>query len=218
MTDGVAATAGDASTGTGPRRLGRLGLLLGTPLLVGAAFAAHPHGGSPLFRAPFAAGDRWLGYHLVLLPLLGLLGASLYVLLADFDGPVAALGRAGVAVYGVCYLTFEALAGIAVGVGLRAVQALPEGRRAAAATVLEAVGTGPITAGFALLGTAGATVAVVALGASLRRAGAPLAPVLLLGGVPLTTVAHGSGPGDVVGMALFLVGVAWLELRWRRAG
>lgn len=206
-----------AAASTGRRRVVRLLLLVGGPLLLGAAFAVHPHGGVELLDASRTAVDRWFRYHLVLLPLLGLLGVCLSVLLADFEGTVAVVGRAGTAVYLVCYVAFEAIAGIGTGIVVREARAFSGAQRAAAAAVVEGIATEPAVIALALLGTAGGLLAVVALGLSLRRAGAPLVPVILLGGAPLAMVGHGGGYVDVFGMLLFTAGVAWLELLWRRA-
>ncbi|WP_415378790.1 hypothetical protein [Halosimplex sp. TS25] len=202
------------NSGTDGRRLGRLLLLVGSPILLAAAFAAHPHGGADLVAAGDATADWWFRYHLVLLPLLGLLGVCLFVLLADFDGTTATVGRAGTAVYGVCYVAFEAIAGIAVGIVLHEGEAFSGVQQEAATAIAEGIGTNPAVVALALIGTAGGLVAVIAVGILYRRAGAPLAPVFLLGGAPLAMVGHGGGHVDVVGTLLFLVGVAWLELRW----
>lgn len=208
---------GRAAASTGRRRVARLLLLVGGPLALGAAFAVHPHGGVELLGASQAAVNRWFRYHLVLLPLLGLLGVCLSVLLADFDGTAAVIGRAGTAVYLVCYVAFEAIAGIGTGIVVREARAFSGEQRAAAAGVVEGIAAEPAVIALALLGTAGGLLAVVALGVLFRRAGAPLAPVVLLAGAPLAMVGHGGGYVDVFGMLLFTVGVAWLELRWRRA-
>ncbi|WP_174811777.1 hypothetical protein [Salinadaptatus halalkaliphilus] len=190
-------------------------LLVGTPIALGGVLAVHPHGGTDLYESLAPVADVWLYVHLLLLPLFALLGVSLYLLLADFAGPVATAGRIGVAVYLVTYLAFEAIAGIATGLLVRVGQGLPAEQQAGVAAALEATVTSPVVGALALVGSLAITVAAVALGILLRRAGAPLVPVALLAGVPLVVVAHGGGYADVLGAAMIAISVGWLEFGWR---
>lgn len=187
----------------------RLALLLGTPLLLGVLFFVHPDGSGGL-DSLLPVADLWLSLHLAMLPLLGLLGASFYVLLARFDGTLATVGRVGVAVYATFYVAFEAIAGVASGLLATGAGPLAPAQRAGVATAFESFLVPSVTLG--TIGSLGATVAVVATGVLLRRSGAPVVPVILLGGAPLATVFHGGTPLDALGMAAYLVGVAWLEL------
>jgi hypothetical protein len=214
MTNAHSAATGTRTHGPASRRLARLALLLGTPVLLGAALWFHPAGTGQIYDSIAPIADRWLAYHALLLPLFGLLGCCLYVLLDEYDGPAGRLGRVGVAVYFVCYVAFEAVAGIATGLVARGAQGLPEAQQAGVAAALQAT-MAPILV-LAVAGTAGALLAVGALVLRLRRDGAPAAPVALLFGAPLTAFGHGGAKLDVLGMALFLAGVAWLELRWTR--
>lgn len=197
------------------RRYGRWLLLVGTPLLLGGVLWFHPHGGDGLYDALTPVVDTWLLVHYLLLPLFGLLGVCLYLLLRGYTGPIATIGRIGVAVYLVFYIAFEAIAGIATGLLIREAQALPPEQQEGVAEAIQVVSAEPIAA-LALTGTVGAIVAVVAIAILLRRSGAPLVPVALLAGVPITVVGHGGGQVDVFGMILFGIGVVWLELSWRR--
>lgn len=201
------------------RRFGRVLLLVGTPVLLGAALWFHPHGGPDVYESLEPVADRWLLVHVLLLPLFALLGICLHVLLREYDGLVATIGQVGTAVYLACYLAFEAMAGIATGVLVREARTIPPEQQEGVASVVQVLFTEPIagvTQLLALIGTAGIVVAVTALAVLLRRSGAPLVPVLLLAGVPVTVVAHGGGGADVVGTAAFFVSVVWLEFGWRR--
>mgnify|MGYP000170990220 FL=1 len=197
----------DPPAGSPGRRL----LLFGAPILLGALFLIHPDGSGGL-DALVSVADTWLFIHLAMLPLLGLLGASLYVLLEGYAGPVATVGRVGAGVYATFYVAFEAIAGVATGVVVHGAHAHPAGHRAGLAGAIDALVVPSVAIG--AIGTLGALVAVVAAGVCLRRAGAPIAPVVLLGGLPLATLFHGGTPLDAVAIAAFLVGVAWLELGW----
>jgi hypothetical protein len=208
----VAATRSDSRTSIS--RLGRLLLLMGTPILLGALFAIHPDGSGGL-DGLLPVAETWLFLHVVMLPLLGLLGASFYMLLAGYSGTVATLGRAGVAIYVTFYIAFEAMRGLATGLVTQEAQTLAAEQQAGVATVVDALVAPSLVLG--LLGAIGALVATVAVGVLLRRSGAPLVPVVLLGGAPFATVFHAGTPLDAVGMGLYLLGLAWLELGWRGA-
>lgn len=201
-----------------PRLVGRWLLLLGTPLLLAVVLWFHPRAGDEPFANLLPLAETWFVVHALLLPLFGLLGIALYVLLRDYRGPLATVGRIGTATYLVCYLAFEAIAGIATAVLLRESRDLSAAQQDGVAAALEVVFTNPVdgVAGIlALLGTLGNAVAVLAIAILLRRSGAPVVPIALLAGAPISLVAHGSNPWDVVGMAAFCLGLAWLEFGWR---
>ncbi|WP_126663013.1 hypothetical protein [Haloterrigena salifodinae] len=203
-----------------PRVVGRGLLLVGAPFLLAVVLWFHPSAGDEPFAALSPVVDTWFLVHALLLPLFGLLGIGLYVLLREYRGTVATVGRVGVAVYLVCYLAFEAIAGIATAVLIRESGDLAADQREGVAAVVDVVLTEPIdgVAGLlAVVGTVGNLVAVLAIAVLLRRSGAPLVPVVLLAGSPIGLVAHGATPGATTGILAFCFGVAWLEFRWRLA-
>lgn len=186
-------------------------VLLGTPLALAALFWVHPHTGDDAYAALGPVADTWFAVHLLLLPLFGLLGASLYLLSTERRGTAATVGRVGTAVYLVAHTAYEAIVGIGSGIALRAARGLPQEQRAGVEAAVSALFSEPIVVGLAITGTVGCLVAVVAIAASERRAGAPLVPLAALFAAPLGLIAHSGPPGAVL-MALFTAGVAWLEL------
>lgn len=191
-----------------PASLGRWLLLVGTPVLLGALFLIHPDGSGGL-AGLLPVSETWLYLHVAMLPLLGLLGASFYALLGQETGTVATVGRAGVLVYMTFYLAFEAIAGIANGLLVHEAQGLAAAQQEGVAVAIDALTVPAVALG--VVGSLGALGAVIAIGVLRRRAGAPLVPILLLGGAPLATVFHAGTPLDALGMAAFLTGVVWLE-------
>lgn len=195
-------------------------VLFGTPIVTAGVLSFH------LFET-FTDGvyshvshdvGTWLTVHLLFLPLLGLLGVGLYLLLRGYEGVTATIGRAGIAAFATFYIAMEAIAGIAVGVLVREGQALPAAQRTGVATVVEALFYDPVVGGgsvslFAVLGVLGYLVAVVAIAIVLHREGAPRLPLVLLVGSFIAIFGH-AGPTGVLGMVLFFVAVVWLELRW----
>lgn len=203
-----------AETGVAVRRLGRRLCLVGTPLLLAITLWFHPHTHANVADSLTPIVDTWMLVHLVLLPLFGSLGVCLFLLLDGFSGPIATIGRIGTAIYFVCYIAFEAIAGIATGLLLREARTFPPAQQEGIAAGVQVFFDGSATdivPLLAVLGTVGALLAVVAIAALYRRSGAPLGPVVLLGGVPLALVGHGGGTVDVIGMVLFAIGTAWLE-------
>ncbi|SDY24354.1 hypothetical protein [Halobellus clavatus] len=187
-------------------------VLVATPILLGALFLIHPDGSGGLHGLRSSAGT-WLYLHVAMLPLLGSLGVAFYVLLDGYEGTVAAVGRAGVVIYMTFYIAFEAIAGIANGLLVHGTHTLAAEHQKGIAAAVDALAVPSMALG--MLGSLGALLAVGAIGILLRRSGAPMVPVVLLGGAPFATVFHAGTPLDAVGMGLFLAGVVWIELRWR---
>lgn len=211
-TDSDAQHRTDAAASAKP--LGRWLLLMGTPVLLGALFLIHPDGSGGL-EGLLAVSETWLDLHVAMLSMLGLLGACFYVLLQGYTGPVATVGRVGVGIYMTFYIAFEAIRGIATGLLVHDAHTLPAEQQEGVAAAVDVLATPSTVLG--ALGSLGALVAVVAISVLLRRSGAPLVPAVLLGGAPFATVFHAGTPLDAVGMGMFLAGVIWLELGWRRS-
>jgi hypothetical protein len=149
-----------------------------------------------------------------MLPLLGLFGGSLFLLLDGYAGPVATIGRVGVGIYLTFYVAFEAIAGVVTGLLTHKAHTVPAEQQAGVAAAIDSLVVPSLMLGF--VGTVGAFIAVVSIGIVLRRSGAPLLPVFLLGGAPLATLFHSGTPIDAIAMFLFVGGIVWLELRWQR--
>lgn len=189
-------------------------VLLGTPLALAVVLWIHPHAGDDVFANVEPVADTWFLVHVLLLPLFGLLGVALFLLLSGYRGRVATVGRIGVAIYLVFHTAYEAIAGIAVALAVREAEGLSDAQSEGAGEVVTVLSSDPMVGGLALLGTAGSIVAVGAIAVSLRRDGAPVLPLVLLAGAPVGLVAHGSVPTGPLSVVIFAVGVAWLEFAW----
>jgi hypothetical protein len=188
-------------------------LLIGPPVLLGILFFIHPDG-SGGHETLLSVGDTWLFLHVAMLPLLGLFGGSLFLLLDGYAGPVATIGRVGVGIYLTFYVAFEAIAGVVTGLLTHKAHTVPAEQQAGVAAAIDSLVVPSLMLGF--VGTVGAFIAVISIGILLRRSGAPLLPVFLLGGAPLATLFHSGTPIDAIAMFLFVGGIVWLELRWQR--
>lgn len=167
-------------------RTGRIGLvvrrlvLLGTPLVAAGVLSFHLFEmfSDGVYAHVGADVETWLAVHLLFLPLLGLLGVGLYLLLDGYHGLIATVGRIGIATFATFYIAMEAIAGIAVGLPVLEGRTLPAAQQTGVAAAVEALFYDPIVGGgsvslFAVLGVLGYLVAVVAIAVVLRREGAP---------------------------------------------
>lgn len=141
--------------------------LLAAAPAVAVALAGLAH---PVLLTPETA-DRWRLVHLLLLPLLPLVGASVWLLLLGERGPLAWAARALAAGYAVLYSALDAIAGI--GAGHQMDRTAERGDPRPPVEDLYDVGDPLGHTGVALL-----AVALLLTGVVLyRRAGSPLAPV-----------------------------------------
>lgn len=188
-------------------------VLLGAPLGAALAMWGHPHAEDDVFASLAPVVETWLAAHLLLFASMSLVGVGLYLLLAGHRGLVASIGRVGIGIYAACYLGYVAIVGVTVGLLVRAGQPLPAEQQAGVAEVVAYLYTEGTLFAVGAIGGLGYLVAVSAIGVALRRAGAPLVPLLALVGSTVALVVH-SGPAAVAGMGLFVVAVAWLEFGW----
>jgi hypothetical protein len=152
------------------------------------------------------------GFHIIQVPLIGLIALAVYLLTKGLEGRAARVSRWAIGVFAVFFSAYDAAAGIATGYALRNAQGLPAGAQEA---VYEAVKDMPglsLIFGLSIVGTGAWVVAVISAAIALRRAGAPrvpfvlliLAGVLLMGGHPF--------PFGTLAFGCFFVAAAWLEL------
>ena len=189
----------------------RRAVLFGVPLLYLVLGLLHPTPDPGL-------GDEtglFVGLHIGQLFLIGGLAYALWLLVDGIDGRAARIARALILPYAITYTALDAIAGIAMGTVVEKANALPAADQAAAGRLIDAVRE-PTLAGYvfyfatALIWFAAALAVVIAL----RQSG-PRPALMLMGlGAAVFAVGHPQ-PFGPIGMGLFLVGVAWLELRPR---
>ena len=191
----------------------RRAVLFGTPLLYLVLGILHP---VPDPSVGDATG-LFVGLHLAQLVLIGGLAWSMWMLVNGVEGRAATVARSLIVPYAIAYTTLDAIAGIAMGTVVRVANDLPAADRAAAARLVDAVRE-PTVSGYvfyfatALLWFALVLAVVAALRERARRA-----PLVLMGFGALVFAAGHPFPTGPIGMALFLAGVVWLELRPREA-
>ena len=187
----------------------RRAFLFGVPLLYVVLGLLHPNPDPGL-------GDPtrlFIGLHIAQLFLIGGLAYSLWLLVDGVDNRAARVARGLILPYVITYSAFDAVAGIAMGSVVREANALPAADQGAAGRLIDALRVETWDAYLFYVATALFWLAAALAVAIALRKSAPRPALLLMGlGAAVFAVAHPQPTGPV-GMALFVAGVAWLELR-----
>jgi hypothetical protein len=191
-----------------PQRLWPMPLGLRTVLMVGAPalFAAYTvlHPQPDMSTAGLVEASTWfMTYHLVQLPLIGLVGLSVLVLADQYGHAGAWTVRLGIGTFLVFFSAYDTLAGMGTGLAMQGARDLPPDQQDAVFEIVESWPMfEPVAFLLSIVGTLGWVVAVGSLAWAARRRGAPrtvwvfiaLAAIVLMVGhpAPFGTVAFGS--------------------------
>jgi hypothetical protein len=187
-------------------------VLFGVPLLYLVLGLLHPTSNPEL-------GDEtglFIGLHVAQLFLIGGLAYVLWLLVEGLDGRAARVARALILPFVIAYTALDAVLGLAWGIAAKKANELPAPDQAAAGRLIHNLNEPELFGyigyfGAGLLWLAVALTVVTALG---KKAPRP-ALVLMAMGAIVFALGH-ARPMGPIGMALFLAGIAWLELRPRR--
>jgi hypothetical protein len=192
-------------------------LLLAPPLALATLAVFHPN---PEVEAQ-AVRDvaTWFAtFHFIQLVLVGLVAISVMLLADDFGAAGAWSTRLGIGAFLIFFSAYDAVAGIATGLAMRASRDLPAAQQAGVwETVKDWPGTEAAVFALAIPGTLGWVVALVGVALAARRAGATrpewifilLAGVFLLAGHPF--------PGGTLALGCLFVAAVLHEWAARRA-
>ena len=154
----------------------------------------------------------YLWIHLVQPLLILLLAWSIWLLVKGLPGRPAQVARIAIVPYAIAYATLDAIAGIATGLVVREANGMGAAEGAAVQRVLDSDGGTPITLAVYLASGLTWFVAALAAAIAVKQVGG-LGPTLLMAvGAAIFAVGHPFPPGPI-GIALFGLGVAWLEIR-----
>ena len=171
--------------------------------------------------AEINVGDEttlYLSLHLVQPVLILLLAWGIWLLVKDLPGRAAQIARLAIVPYAIVYSMLDAIAGVALGQAVREANDLSAADGAVVQRILDGDG-GQDYIGIVIWVASGLAWFTMAFAAALavRRIGG-LGPTLLMAvGAAIFAVGHPFPPGPI-GIALFGLGVAWLELRREAAG
>ena len=195
-------------------------VLLGTPVAFGVASVVHPLPRGPsIVDALEPSLGRWLAVHVVQLLLLGLLAATLWLLVEGCATRAATVCRVALVPFLTFYSAFDAVVGIGTGMTVGLLRGLDGPARAVAVQQSQAFWNARLTPGTAIFLVVGVAVLswLVAAGAAavaLRQAGAgrTVAGLVALAGA-LFAIGHPFPWGTA---AMACLGTAtWLRVRQR---
>jgi hypothetical protein len=155
----------------------------------------------------------WLAVHTAQLVLIMLLGATIWALVDGLEGTAAKVARAAILPFVAFYSAFDAIVGFATGLLIRQANGLPAPEQAAAAQQIQQYFDNVIEPGLPTLyvvavGVVAWVVAMLAVAAARRRAGASGAVVALLAVAAVSFgFDHGFPTGTIAMAALFVAGL-----------
>jgi hypothetical protein len=164
--------------------------------------------------ADIEVGDAttlYIGIHLVQPVFILLLAWGTWLLVKDLPGRAAQVARVAIVPYAIAYSMFDAIAGVALG-GI--VRLANDASAADGAVVQRLMDRGTDYVGMALFVASDLSWFVMALAAAIavKPIGGRGPTLLMAIGAAIFAVGHPFPPGPI-GIALFGLGVAWLELR-----
>jgi hypothetical protein len=179
----------------------RRALLLAPPLAFAGLAALHPMPKEDA-QAVRDVATWFTAFHMIQLFLIGLVAISVVLLAGEFGVARAWYTQLGIGTFLIFFSAYDAVAGIATGVAMRASRDLPAAQQEGVwETVKDWPGLEPSVFPLSIVGTLGWVVALVGVALAARRAGAAriewifiaLAGVFLMGGHPFPwgTVAFG---------------------------
>jgi hypothetical protein len=185
-------------------------VLLGTPLALALLEIFHPQPGGA--SEAVEQGGWFMWFHIIQLPLIGLIALAVYLLTEGLEGRAVSVSRWAIGVFAVFFSAYDAAAGIATGYALRSAQGLSaEGQAAVYEAVKDMPGLSLIF-GLSIVGTGAWVVAVIAAAKTLRRAGTPRGPFVLLILAGVFLMGEHPFPAGTLAFGCFFLAAVWLEL------
>jgi hypothetical protein len=168
--------------------------------------------------AEIEVGDAttlYIGIHLVQPVFILLLAWGTWLLVKDLPGRAAQVARVAIVPYAIAYSMFDAIAGVALGGSVRLAN---DASAADGAVVQRLMDTGTDYVGIVIFAASGLTWLVMAVAAAfaVKPIGGRGPTLLMAIGAAIFAVGHPFPPGPI-GIALFGLGLAWLEVRRQAA-
>jgi hypothetical protein len=184
-------------------------VLFGTPLLYIVLGILHP------MEDPVLGEETglFIGLHFAQMFLIAGLAYSLWLLVEGLESRAATVTRALILPFVILYTTLDAIAGLGMGDLVRMANEASAADQATLGPFIDELRE-PDVPGYAIYVSAGLSwfAAVVSATVALRRRGSRAALGLMALGALVFAVGHPKPTGPI-GMALFLAGVIWIELR-----
>ena len=185
-------------------------VLLGTPLALAVLEVFHP---KPIGVADSVEQGGWfMWFHIIQVPLIGLIALVVYLLTDGLEGQAASVSRWAIGVFAVFFSAYDAAAGIGTGYALRNAQGLSGEGQAAVYEVVKDLPLFSLPFGLSIVGSLAWAVALVAAAMALRRAGASRGPFVLLILAAVFLMGGHPYPAGTLAFGCFFLAAAWLEL------
>jgi hypothetical protein len=160
------------------------------------------------------AAGFYIFLHLIQPFLIALIAFGLWLLVDGLESTAATVVRYSLVAYLIVYSMFDAVAGVATGLIVQEANGMSVADQAAVQRMMDGIGEhGVLVTLWIGAGVSWLIPAVAAALAVRDRVPRWVTATMVLGAI-LFAVGHPVPPGPI-GMALFLVGILWLELRGR---
>jgi hypothetical protein len=150
-------------------------------------------------------------FHIIQVPLIGLIALAVYLLTNGLEGRAVSVSRWAIGVFAVFFSAYDAAAGIGTGYALRNAQGLSAEGQAAVYETVKDLPLFSLPFGLSIVGTLGWAVALVAAAIALRRAGASRGPFILLILAGVFLMGGHPYPQGTLAFGCFFLAAAWLE-------
>jgi hypothetical protein len=196
--------------GTDRSTLVRRAVLFGGPLGYIVLGLVHPSGDLDVGDA----AGFYIFLHVVQPFLIALIAYGLWLLVEGLESTAATVVRYALVPYLIVYSMFDAVAGVATGLIVEEANGMSAADQAAVQRMMDGIGEHPVLV--ALWIGAGVTwlIPAVAAAMAVRQQVPRWVTAMMVVGAAIFAVGHPIPPGPI-GMALFLGGILWLELRPR---
>lgn len=191
-------------------------VLLGTPLALGILELGHPllDYMNPIKMLSPIAG-WWIILHMLQIPLFGLMGWALYLLIQDVHSRAATISRYAVGVYIVFAIAYDSAVGLSISILVSNASILPKTQQGIIQQAIQQLLSNPAIVLSNLIVLGAGAVYICSAAWALYHAGAPRLPVFILLGALFAAYSHAT-PFGPLGNASFFLAALWIELVWRR--
>ncbi len=191
-------------------------VLLGTPLTLGILELGHPllDFMNPIkMLSPIAVW--WIILHMLQIPLFGLMGWALYLLIQDVHSRAATISRYTAGVYIAFAIGYDSAVGLSISILVSNASILPNTQQGIIQQAIQQLLSNPAIVLTNLIVLGAGAVAICSAAWALFHAGAPRLPLFILLGALLAAYSHAM-PFGPLGNACFFLAALWIELVWRR--
>jgi hypothetical protein len=186
-------------------------VLLGTPLALAILEIFHPKPSTA--SEAVDQGEWFMWFHIIQVPLIGLIALAVYLLTDGLQGQAASVSRWAIGVFAVFFSAYDAAAGIGTGYVLNEAQGLTAEEQETVWQLVKDLPELSLPFGLSIVGTGAWVVALIAAARAVRNAGASTGPYVLLILAGVFLMGGHPFPFGTLAFGCFFAATALLELR-----